>query len=188
MADGVYSMFADLAPFEALRKLLDRHPQLGALHRRLARRRMGGQDGRGPALDALAGHPRVIAACSLNKSFAAAGGAIVFPNEELRHHVRTAGGPMLFSGPVQPPLLGAAIESAKIHLSDKLPVLQAALRERIDLFTDLADEFCIPLASRDVTPIRYVPLGLPVVTHDVIRPSVRRRSLRRSSARSRPYR
>ena len=111
----------------------------------------------------------MIAACSLNKSFAAAGGAIVFPNAELRRRVRTAGGPMLFSGPIQPPLLGAAIQSAKIHLSDELPVLQAALRERIDLFTDLADEFCIPLASRDVTPIRYVPLGLPVVTHDVIR-------------------
>ena len=47
-------------------------------------------------------------------------------------------------------------------------MLQATLRERIELFTDLADEFCIPLASRDVTPIRYVPLGLPAVTHDVI--------------------
>ncbi len=46
--------------------------------------------------------------------------------------------------------------------------MQAALRERIELFTDLADEFMIPLASRDVTPIRYVPLGLPAVTHDVI--------------------
>jgi 7-keto-8-aminopelargonate synthetase-like enzyme len=168
MADGVYSMFADLAPFEDLRALLDRHPQLELYIDDSHGVGWAGKHGRGPALDALAGHPRVIAACSLNKSFAAAGGAIVFPNEELRRKVRTAGGPMLFSGPVQPPLLGAAIQSAKIHLSDELPVLQAALRERIDLFTDLADEFCLPLASRDVTPIRYVPLGLPVVTHDVI--------------------
>ena len=82
--------------------------------------------------------------------------------------MRTTGGPMIFSGPVQPPLLGAAIQSAKIHLSDELPVLQAALRERIELFTDLADEFCLPLASRDVTPIRYIPLGLPTLTHDVL--------------------
>ena len=78
----------------------------------------------------------MIAACSLNKSFAAAGGAIVFPDAEMRRRVRTAGGPMIFSGPIQPPLLGAAIQSAKIHLSDELPVLQAALRERIELFTD----------------------------------------------------
>ena len=48
-------------------------------------------------------------------------------------------------------------------------MLQAALRERIELFTDLADEFCLPLASRDVTPIRYIPLGLPAVAQDVMR-------------------
>ena len=85
----------------------------------------------------------------------------------MRRRVRTGGGPMIFSGPIQPPLLGAAIESAKIHLSDELPRLQAALRERVELFNDLADEFGLPLATRDVTPIRYVPLGLPVVAHDV---------------------
>ncbi len=169
MADGVYSMFADLAPFAALRELLDRHPQLQLYVDDSHGVGWAGEHGRGPALDALGGHPRVIAACSLNKSFAAAGGAIVFPDPELRRRVRTAGGPMIFSGPIQPPLLGAAIESAKIHLSDELPALQAALRERIDLFTDLADEFCLPLASRDATPIRYVPLGLPGVAHDVVR-------------------
>src|SRR4051812_12505655 len=114
-------------------------------------------------------HERLIAACSLNKSFACAGGAIVFPNAEWKRKVRTTGGPMIFSGPVQPPLLGAAIESARIHLSDELPVLQAALRERVELFSSLCEEFGIPLASRELTPIRYVPLGLPVVAHDVIK-------------------
>ena len=93
---------------------------------------------------------------------------MVFPDRGMWRKVRTAGGPMIFSGPIQPPLLGAAIQSAKIHLSDELPRLQAALRERVELFTDLADEFLLPLASRDVTPIRYIPLGLPAVPHDVI--------------------
>jgi len=169
MADGVYSMFADLAPFDELRALLDRHEQLHLYVDDSHGVGWAGKHGRGPALDALGGHPRVVAACSLNKSFAAAGGALVFPDAELWRKVRTAGGPMIFSGPIQPPLLGAAIQSAKIHLSDELPRLQAALRERVELFTALADEFLIPLASRDVTPIRYVPLGLPVVTHDVIK-------------------
>ena len=109
----------------------------------------------------LGGHPRVVAACSLNKSFAAAGGAIVFPDAELRRRCLTAGGPMIFSGPVQPPLLGAAIAVGEDPPLRRAAGLQAALRERIELFTDLADEFCLPLASRDVTPIRYVPLGLP---------------------------
>jgi len=169
MADGVYSMFADLAPFAALRDLLDRHEQLHLYVDDSHGVGWAGEHGRGPALDVLGGHPRVVAACSLNKSFAAAGGAIVLPDAESYRRVRTAGGPMIFSGPIQPPLLGAAIASAKIHLSDELPRLQAALRERVDLFTDLADEFLIPLAARERTPIRYVPLGLPAVTHDVIR-------------------
>lgn len=168
MADGVYSMFADLAPFAQLRELLDRYPQLHLYVDDSHGVGWAGTHGRGPALEALGGHPRVVAACSLNKSFASAGGAIVFPDPEMRRLVRTSGGPMIFSGPVQPPLLAAAIQSAKIHLSDELPGLQAQLRERIDLFTRLADEYGLPLASREVTPIRYVPLGLPVVTHDVL--------------------
>jgi 7-keto-8-aminopelargonate synthetase-like enzyme len=168
MADGVYSMFADLAPFAELRALLDRHEQLHLYVDDSHGVGWAGTHGRGPALEALGGHPRVVAACSLNKSFAASGGAIVFPDAEMHRKVRTAGGPMIFSGPIQPPMLGAAIQSARIHLSDELPRMQAALRERIDLFTHLADEFCLPLASRDVTPIRYIPLGLPAVTQDVI--------------------
>src|SRR4051794_26476619 len=169
MADGVYSMFADFAPFDELRALLDRHPQLWLYLDDSHGVGWAGTHGRGPALEALGGHPRVVAANSLNKSFAAAGGALVLPNEEMRRKVRTAGGPMIFSCPIQPPLLGAAIQSAKIHLSDELPQMQAALRERVRLFNDLCEEFCIPLASTELTPIRYVPIGLPVVTHDVLR-------------------
>jgi len=168
MADGVYSMFADLAPFAELRALLDRYPQLWLYVDDSHGVGWAGEHGRGPALDVLGGHERVIAACSLNKSFGAAGGAMVFPDAELRRRVKTAGGPMMFSGPIQPPLLGAAIESAKIHLSEELPAMQAALRERVELFTSLCEEHGIPLATSDVTPIRYVPLGLPVVAHDVI--------------------
>src|SRR3954462_3726850 len=169
MADGVYSMFADLAPFDELSTLLDRYEQLHMYIDDSHGVGWAGKHGRGPALDAMGMHPRLIAACSLNKSFATAGGAIVFPNADWKRKVRSTGGPMIFSGPVQPPLLGAAIQSAKIHLSDELPQMQAALRERIQLFNDLCEEFCIPLASTDLTPIRYIPIGLPVVTHDVLR-------------------
>ncbi len=168
-ADGVYSMFADLAPYAQLRELLDRHQRLHLYIDDSHGVGWAGKCGRGRALDALGGHPRVVAACSLNKSFAAAGGAIVFPNAELYRKVRTVGGPMIFSGPIQPPLLGAAIQSAKIHLSDELPQLQAALRERVQLFNRLAYDFEIPLATSELTPIRYVPLGLPAVTRDVIK-------------------
>jgi 7-keto-8-aminopelargonate synthetase-like enzyme len=77
------------------------------------------------------------------------------------------GGPMMFSGPVQPPMLGAALTSAAIHLSPELEERQAALRERVVHCTELLEEFCLPLASHDLTPIRYVILGLPRSAQEV---------------------
>lgn len=86
---------------------------------------------------------------------------MLFPDAELKRRVRMLGGPMIFSGPVQPPMLGAALQSARLHLSDELPGLQAELRERIDQCTQLLAEFCLPLASRDRAPIGFIPVGLP---------------------------
>jgi 7-keto-8-aminopelargonate synthetase-like enzyme len=168
LADGVYSMFADLAPFAELAEMLERHERLHLYIDDSHGVGWTGRHGRGPALEALGMHPRLVVAASLNKSFAAAGGALVFPDPELRRQVRTLGGPMIFSGPVQPPMLGAALMSARIHLSEELEIRQGALRERIELFDGLLEEACLPIATSDVTPIRYIPLGLPRVAHDVI--------------------
>jgi hypothetical protein len=161
-------MYADLAPFAELTALLERHPALHLYVDDSHGVGWAGRHGRGPALEALGMHDRLVVAASLNKSFAAAGGALVFPTEELRRRVRTLGGPMIFSGPVQPPMLGAAMASAAIHLSPEIERRQAALQERIRLCTDLLEEFELPLASRDVTPIRYVMLGLPSTAQDVV--------------------
>jgi 7-keto-8-aminopelargonate synthetase-like enzyme len=161
LADGVYSMFADFAPFAALRRLHDEYEQLHLYIDDSHGVGWHGRNGRGPAGDAFGGCERVVIAASLNKSFAAAGAAIVFPNERLKQRVQLLGGPMIFSGPVQPPMLGAALASLEIHLSDELAELQAALRERIEYCNRLLSEFCVPLASEDHTPIRFIPVGLP---------------------------
>ena len=120
LADGVYSRFADLAPFAELAELLDRHEQLHLYVDDSHGVGWAGRHGRGPTLDHLGPHERLVVAASLNKSFAAAGCALVFPNAELKRRVRTLGGPMIFSGPVQPPMLGAALASARVHLSPEL--------------------------------------------------------------------
>ena len=168
LADGVYSMFADLAPFAELSRLLDRHEQLHLYVDDSHGVGWAGRHGRGPTLEQLGNHQRMVVAGSLNKSFAAAGGALIFPDAELERRVRTVGGPMIFSGPVQPPMLGAALASSRIHLSPELAVRQDALRARISLCTELLEEFCLPLQAHDVTPIRYVMLGLPSVAQDVV--------------------
>ena len=62
MADGVYSMFADFAPFDELRALLDRHEQLHLYIDDSHGVGWAGKHGRGPALEALGVHPRVVVA------------------------------------------------------------------------------------------------------------------------------
>ena len=48
-------------------------------------------------------HERMVLATSLNKAFSAAGGAIVTANREWHERILHTGGPLLFSGPIQPP-------------------------------------------------------------------------------------
>ena len=69
---------------------------------------------------------------------------------------------MIFSGPIQPPMLAAALASAEIHLSPELPERQAALRERIDYCNALLQEHGLRPTSDAPAPIRYVELGLPI--------------------------
>lgn len=163
MADSVYSMYGDLAPFEALETLCARYEQLHLYLDDAHGMSWQGRHGRGVALDRLAPHPRKVIATSLNKSFGAGGGALVFADPEQRRRVRTCGATMLFSGPVQPPLLGAAIASARIHLSDEIALLQRRLRSRFDLCNRLFAEVDLPVLSSPNSPVRFIGMGLPRV-------------------------
>jgi 7-keto-8-aminopelargonate synthetase-like enzyme len=156
LADGIYSMYGDRAPLASLEYLRMRYEELHLYIDDAHGMSWCGQHGRGYALDSFKDRERVVVAVSLNKAFAAAGGAIVFPNEELRRRVRTCGGPMIFSGPIQPPMLGAALASARIHLSDELPALQAQLMERVRHTNRRARELALPLVSPSEVPIRFV--------------------------------
>jgi 7-keto-8-aminopelargonate synthetase-like enzyme len=173
LADGIYSMLGDAAPMAALDRLLEAYPKLHIYLDDAHATSWTGARGRGLALDALRDKSRVVVALSLNKAFSAAGGALIFPNEELRRLVRHCGGPMLFSGPVQPPMLGAALASARLQLSDELPEIQAALRERIELARTLARELGLSFASDDATPIFFVRCGALKTMYPVAR-AVRR--------------
>ena len=169
MADGVYSMFADLAPLDDLTRLMERHPKLHLYLDDAHGVSWTGQHGRGYVLGHLPIRERMVVAASLNKAFACAGGAFIFPTDEERRYVTTVGGPMIFSGPVQPPMLGAAIRSARLHLSPELSPLQERLQQRVSLFNRLAEEAGLPLVSKSHAPIRFVGVGLPELTFQVAR-------------------
>ena len=162
-ADGLYSMYADFAPVEGLNELAERHPALWLYLDDAHAVSWTGRNGRGYSLERLsaAARARSVVAASLNKSFAAAGGAITFPDAELRQRVFSVGGPLIFSGPVQPPMLGAIIASAKLHLSGAVAPRRTRLTHLIRLFNTLAAERGLPLVSPSEAPIRCVGVGVP---------------------------
>jgi 7-keto-8-aminopelargonate synthetase-like enzyme len=98
LCDGVYSMLGDFAPFEGLKAMLKRHPELHLYVDDAHAMSWTGRHGRGAALSHLGESDRVIVATSLSKAFGAVGGAVVFPTAEQRSRVRRCGGPMIFSG------------------------------------------------------------------------------------------
>lgn len=159
MIDGVYSMYGDLAPFAELQELLDRFEQLHLYVDDAHGMSWCGKNGRGMTLDRMSLHPRMVMATSLNKSFAAAGAALVFPDAETCRKIRTCGGPLLFSGPIQPPMLGAALASAEIHLSPEIRDLQEGLRERIAFCSEKLAGCSFPVLSSGQTPIFFVGVG-----------------------------
>jgi 7-keto-8-aminopelargonate synthetase-like enzyme len=165
--DGLYSMFADFFPAAELDALAARHENLWLYVDDAHAASWTGRDGRGYALEHLstATLERTVVALSLNKSFAAAGGVLTFPDAESRRLVATVGGPLIFSGPVQPPMLGAILASARLHRTPEIGALQEQLRERIRLFNRLATRARLPLVSESEAPIRYVGAGVTSVAY-----------------------
>lgn len=165
LLDGLFSMHGDEAPFEALNDLLARYPALHLYVDDAHGTSWTGRHGRGLALERLHDDERVVVALSLNKSFGAGGAALRFADEALRRRVRHVSGPTNFSGPMQPPMLGAALASAKLHVSDALPTLQRELKERIERVGTAAKRAGLPLLGPEYeVPIRFLALGPQAVS------------------------
>jgi 7-keto-8-aminopelargonate synthetase-like enzyme len=155
--DGLYSMRGDFAPYAGLRELLARYPQLHLYVDDAHATSCLGARGHGLALEALPDDPRVIVTLSLNKAFSAAGGAIVVSDAATKDSIRLSGPTMSFSGPIQAPMLGAAVASAKLHLEPEFATFQDELRQKVILAREVAAELGIHLIADDVTPIFMLP-------------------------------
>lgn len=167
IADGLYSMLGDFAPFAELKQLLDKHEKLHLYIDDAHSTSWLGQHGHGAALEHFANHERVVVALSLNKAFSAAGGALALPDREILQRIRRCGGPMLFSGPIQPPMLGAAVGSARLHLSSDFPALQAELQQRLDLALQAIERAGIELSTPARSPIFQAQCDSPRIAFTV---------------------
>ncbi|MBP6730857.1 MAG: aminotransferase class I/II-fold pyridoxal phosphate-dependent enzyme [Chitinophagales bacterium] len=162
-ADGVYSMYGDTAPFKEIWKLLDKYPNLHFYVDDAHGMSWAGKNGRGLALSRMPHHPRMTVATSLAKGFANCGGALVFHNEEEKNTIKNCGSSFIFSGPLQPAVLGATIAAAAIHLSPEIETLQNDLYERMLFFVEKCRQLGLPLISNELTPIFYIGVGKPEI-------------------------
>lgn len=159
LTDGIFSMFGETSPVEAIVELLDRHPRLRVYFDDAHGFGWTGVHGRGFVLNRVPLHERMVVAASLSKSFASGGGVLIFPDEEQARHVRMLGGTVTFSGPLHPAELGAAVASADIHLSAEHEELRERIADRIDLTARLLAERELPVVSYDRTPIWFIKMG-----------------------------
>ena len=159
IADGIYSMMGDVAPVAKIMDLVDRHENLHVYFDDAHGFGWRGRNGRGSVLDAIPWHPRLIVAVSLAKSFGSGGAAIAFPDAAMAERVQLSGGTMVFSGPLHPAQLGAAIASADIHLSPELEERQAVLDHQINMVRDGLLAADLPVVNTDATPLWFVRVG-----------------------------
>ncbi len=169
LLDGVYSMFGDLPDVEELKRLLNQYPNFYLYCDDAHGMSLAGENGRGMHLSRMGWHPRMVIATSLNKAFASAGGCLVFQDPELRDHVRICGGPYTFGGPVQPPMLGAAIASADIHLSPDITKFQAELQAGVGHLNDELTTRGLPLLEKNKTPIFFIKCGPIRMSYAVVK-------------------
>jgi len=173
-ADGVYSMYGDIAPVEELAALLDVHEQFHLYLDDAHGMSWTGERGRGSVLDRLPRHPRMVVLTSLSKGFGTGGGAIVCPDAETKRLLSNCGATLTFCGPLQIPVLGAAVESAKIHLEPGFAGMQKELADRIAHCTRLLATQPLPLLSASDSPIQFVGVGNTEKAQDIVQRMIAR--------------
>ena len=169
LADGIYSMFGDTAPMDDLYGLLDAYPQFHLYIDDAHGMSIQGKHGRGSVLDKRRFHPKMVVATSLAKGFATGGAVMVYPNQELARRVRTCGGPLITSGPLQPAQLGAAVAAATIHLTDEIYSMQEDLQERIKFTNLMLKKYHLPVIAENNAAIFFVGVHLPKVGYNMVR-------------------
>ena len=162
MIDGVYSMYGDTAPLKDIVNLMNKYPKLKVYVDDVHGMSWKGTNGQGFVQSEIGSlHKRMILCGTMSKVFGASGAFVVFPNRDEHRKISTFGGPNSFSAQLDPATLGAAVASAKIHLSDEIYYLQKELKKRIDYFNSLLSDTKLPLIEKNSTPIFFIGTSTP---------------------------
>jgi 7-keto-8-aminopelargonate synthetase-like enzyme len=169
MIDGVYSMYGDVPPIDGLLYLLDKYPSLHLYIDDSHGMSWHGKNGTGYINSLIPPHEKIMLLTTMSKGFGVTGGIAIFPNKESCRKVGIFGGPLVYSLPLTPPVIGAAIASAKIHLSDDINRMQKELRENVDYCNQLISKTDMTIMSDPLTPIFFVGMGQPKVGFNMVK-------------------
>ncbi|MCB0676742.1 MAG: aminotransferase class I/II-fold pyridoxal phosphate-dependent enzyme [Saprospiraceae bacterium] len=167
-ADGIYSMYGDFAPMARLEQLMNQYEKFHLYIDDAHGMSWAGENGTGYVCSQLFHHDKMVLAGSLNKSFATAGGFIVFPNEEMARSVRNCGGTLIFCGPIQPPMLGAANASVRLHRSEEIVPIRQKLADLVTFTNNRIAALGLPQFEITDSPLFFIPSGLPRVTYEIV--------------------
>jgi len=167
-ADGVYSIHGNHCNVSDLYSLLDKEENFYAYMDDAHGIGWCGNKGSGYVIGNYGLHDKVIVAVSFNKSFACSGGGLIVSDKDIADMLSMTGQTMIFSGPIHPPMLGALIASAKLHLSPEFKVFQKELIDLITFFRKRSYELKIPIITQAVSPIQLLKTGNLKITNSIL--------------------
>lgn len=168
MADGVYSMHGDLPDTIILKRLLDKYPKLHLYFDDAHGMGWVGKNGAGYIYDRLGASERIVIISTLAKGFGCVGGMAIFADSEMYRRTDIFGGPLSYSHPLSPANVGAAIASAKIHLSDDIYTYQSELKDLMNYMNLRLEEKNLTNISSPDSPIYFIGSGLNKVTRNFV--------------------
>lgn len=169
LADGIYSMYGDGCPIDNVYELMNKYSELHFYVDDAHGMSIYGKHGRGFTLDKRTMHPKMVMATSLAKAFATGGAVMVYPNPELARKIRTCEGPLITSGPMQPSALGAAVASAKIHLSNEIYEMQQELHDKIRYTGLQLKKYGLPVVSQSNASVFFIGVSLPKLGYNLVK-------------------
>lgn len=161
LGDGIYSMLGNHCHIHSLAALLKKYSNFYAYIDDAHGMSIMGQHGKGFILSHFNKQPeKLVVAVSLSKSFGiGCGGAAVVPNAEWQRKIRRCGPTRISSSPIPIPMLGGAIASANIHLSNEIKILQEKLVLRAKWLIEFSHQYQLTLADEAYSSIFYLKIG-----------------------------
>ncbi|MBN2481040.1 MAG: aminotransferase class I/II-fold pyridoxal phosphate-dependent enzyme [Bacteroidales bacterium] len=173
-ADGIYSIHGNFCDVGGLRKLLDEEDNFYAYVDDAHGTGWCGRNGSGYVIGSYGLHEKMIVVESFAKSMVSSGGGIVVPDRIIADYIRLTGQTMIFSGPIQPAVLGSLVACVKLHLTPEITVLQNELRDLIRHLREKSKELGLPVVTKDETPIQLLRIGSMEKTYRVLQGMIKR--------------